>query len=109
MKRRELRTHCAFFRWGTVPGLVLAGCSAQGKGDPKAEAPPPAEVEHVQSAGLFKVDDPGKFPLATAGEIDAAPELNVTGVVSADVSRTIPVITLASGRVIEVLARWGIP
>ena len=87
--------------------LVLAGCSAQGKGDPKAEAPPPAEVEHVQSAGLFKVDDPSKFPLATAGRIDAAPELNVTGVVSPDVSRTIPVITLASGRVIEVLARLG--
>jgi cobalt-zinc-cadmium efflux system membrane fusion protein len=87
--------------------LALAGCSAQGKGDPKAEAPPPAQVEHVESAGLFKVDDPAKFPLATAGEIDAAPELNVTGVVSADVSRTIPVITLASGRVIEVLARLG--
>jgi membrane fusion protein, heavy metal efflux system len=106
MKRREL-----------IPGLLalpalclalaLAGCSAQGKGDPKAEAPPPAQVEPVQSAGLFKVDDPSKFPLATAGEIDAAPELHVTGLVSADVSRTIPVITLASGRVIEILARLG--
>jgi cobalt-zinc-cadmium efflux system membrane fusion protein len=87
--------------------LVLAGCSAQGKSDPKAEAPPPAEVEHVQGAGMFKVDDPSKFPLVAAGEIDVAPELNVTGVVSADISRTIPVITLASGRVIEVLARLG--
>jgi cobalt-zinc-cadmium efflux system membrane fusion protein len=87
--------------------LALAGCNAQGKGDPKAEAPPPAQVEHVQGAGLFKVDDPAKFPLATAGEIDVAPELNVTGLVSADVARTIPVITLASGRVIEVDARLG--
>jgi len=87
--------------------FALAGCSAQGKGDPKAEAPPPAQVEHVESAGLFKVDDPGKFPLAAAGEIDVAPELNVTGVVGADISRTIPVITLASGRVIEVDARLG--
>ena len=56
---------------------------------------------------MFKVDDPSKFPLVAAGEIDVAPELNVTGVVSADISRTIPVITLASGRVIEVLARLG--
>jgi cobalt-zinc-cadmium efflux system membrane fusion protein len=87
--------------------LILAGCSAQGHADPKAEAPPPAEVEHVQNAGLFKVDDPSKFPLATAGERDEAPELNVTGVVSADVSRQIPVISLASGRVIEVHARLG--
>jgi len=87
--------------------LVMAGCNAQGKGDPKAEAPPPAEVEHVATAGLFKVDDPGKFPLATAGERDAAPELNVTGVVAADVSRNIPVVTLATGRVAEIHARLG--
>jgi cobalt-zinc-cadmium efflux system membrane fusion protein len=87
--------------------LILAGCNAQGKGDPKAEAPPPAEVEHVQNAGLFKVDDPSKFPLATAGEYAAAPELNVTGVVAADVSRNIPVITLATGRVAEIDARLG--
>ncbi|MGA2131439.1 MAG: efflux RND transporter periplasmic adaptor subunit [Bryobacteraceae bacterium] len=87
--------------------LLLAGCSAEGKGDPKAEAPPPAQVEHVQNAGLFKVDDPSKFPLVTAGEHSAAPELNVTGVVSADVSRNIPVITLATGRVTELHARLG--
>jgi membrane fusion protein, heavy metal efflux system len=87
--------------------LLLAGCSAQGKGDPKAEAPPPAQVEQVQNAGLLKVDDPSKFPLATAGEHDAAPELKVTGVVGADVSRNIPVITLASGRVTEIHARLG--
>jgi cobalt-zinc-cadmium efflux system membrane fusion protein len=87
--------------------LLLVGCNAQGKGDPKAEAPPPAQVEHVQNAGLLKVDDPSKFPLATAGEHDAAPELKVTGVVGADVSRNIPVITLASGRVTEIHARLG--
>jgi membrane fusion protein, heavy metal efflux system len=87
--------------------LTLAGCNAQGKGNPKQEAPPPAQVERVPAAGLFQVDDPSKFPLAIAGRIEEAPELNVTGVVSADVSRTIPVITLATGRVIEILARLG--
>jgi cobalt-zinc-cadmium efflux system membrane fusion protein len=86
--------------------LLLAGCSAQGKGDPKAEAPPPAQVEQVQN-GFLTVDDPSKFPLATAGEHDAASELKVTGVVGADVSRNIPVITLASGRVTEIHARLG--
>ena len=114
MKRRELTTGPLWPPVNSIPAalclalaVLLAGCSAEGKGDPKAEAPPPAQVEHVQTAGLFKVDDPSRFPLVAAGEIDAAPELNVTGVVSADVSRTIPVITLASGRVIEVLARLG--
>ncbi len=85
----------------------LTGCSAEGKGDPKAEAPPPADVIRVQDAGLFKVAGPDQFPLAAAGEHTAAPELNVTGVVSADVSRNIPVITLATGRVTEVHARLG--
>jgi cobalt-zinc-cadmium efflux system membrane fusion protein len=87
--------------------LLLAGCNAQGKPDAKAEAPPPVEVEHIQNAGLLKVDDPGKFPLVTAAEHDAASELKVTGVVTADVSRSIPVITLASGRVTEIHARLG--
>ena len=42
----------------SVLAVLLAGCSAEGKGDPREEAPPPAEVEHVHNAGLFKVDDP---------------------------------------------------
>ena len=87
--------------------VVWAGCGAEGKGDPREEAPPPAVVEHVHSAGLFKVDDPSKFPLAVAGQIDVAPELNVTGVISVDVSRNIPVVTLATGRVVQVFARLG--
>lgn len=86
---------------------LLAGCGAQGKSDPKAEEPPPAEVEHVQNGGLIKVDEPGKFPLVAAGKNDAAPELDVTGVVSADVSRNVPVVTLATGRVTEIDARLG--
>jgi membrane fusion protein, heavy metal efflux system len=101
MKRRDLIFFTPYL------ALVLAGCGAQGKSDPKAEAPPPAEVERVANAGQFKVDDPTKFPLATAGERRAAPELNVTGVVGADVSRNIPVVTLATGRVAEIHARLG--
>jgi cobalt-zinc-cadmium efflux system membrane fusion protein len=53
------------------------------------------------------VDHPEQFPLATAGEYIAAPELNVTGVVSPDVSRQVPVPSLASGRVVEIDARLG--
>ncbi len=90
-----------------LASIWLSGCGAQGKTDPKAEAPPPAEVERVPTAGLFKVDDPKKFPLVAAGSRSAAPSLDVTGVVSADVSRNIPVVTLASGRIAEIHARLG--
>ena len=78
-----------------------------GKTDAAAEAPPPAQVEREQDAAGFKVDHPEQYALATAGEYSAAPELNVTGTVSPDVSRNIPVISIASGRVVDIRARLG--
>jgi len=55
----------------------------------------------------FKVEHPEQFPLAKAGEHIAAPELNVTGVVSPDVSRQVPVPSLATGRILEIDVRLG--
>jgi cobalt-zinc-cadmium efflux system membrane fusion protein len=69
--------------------------------------PHPATVEPDMDANNIKVDHPEQFPLATAGEYVASPELNVTGVVSPDVSRQVPVPSLASGRVVEIDARLG--
>lgn len=87
--------------------LALAGCRAKGQPDPKAEAPPPAQIENETDVNLVKVDHPEQFPLATAELRRTAPELQVTGVVSADVSRNVPVISLASGRVVEIHAKLG--
>jgi cobalt-zinc-cadmium efflux system membrane fusion protein len=86
--------------------LFVTGCN-EGKPDPKAEAPPPASVQPDLDANNFKVDHPEQFPLATAAEYKAAPALNVTGVVQPDISRAVPVISLAAGRVVEVKARLG--
>jgi cobalt-zinc-cadmium efflux system membrane fusion protein len=86
---------------------LLSSCASGGKADPAAEAPPPAQVEREQDAGEFRVDHPEQFPLATAGKHEAPPELNVTGAVSPDVSRNIPVVSLASGRVVDIRARLG--
>ena len=69
--------------------------------------PHPAAVEPDMDANNLKVDHPEQFPVVTAGEYLAAPELNVTGVVSPDVSRQVPVPSLASGRVVEIDARLG--
>src|ERR1700738_3664698 len=79
-------------------GFFLCGCNADVKADPKAEMPPAPVVEHESDINVVKVDHPEQFPLATAGQHNAAPELKVTGAVSPDVSRNIPVISLASGR-----------
>jgi cobalt-zinc-cadmium efflux system membrane fusion protein len=89
--------------------LALSGCGAKGgtPKDEKSEAPPPAQVEQEPDASLVKVDHPEQFPVVTATSRAAAPELNVTGAVTADVSRSVPVISLASGRVVDIRARLG--
>ncbi len=87
-------------------GLFTLGCN-QTKANPADEAPPPTQVEHEENGVAFEIDHPEQYPLATAGEHEAAPELNATGTVSPDVSRNIPVVSVASGRVIEIQARLG--
>jgi cobalt-zinc-cadmium efflux system membrane fusion protein len=88
--------------------LVLAGCGAKGKEpDPALGAPPPAKVEQEPDSNTVKVDHPEQFPVVAAVQRITSPELNVTGVVSADVARNVPVISLASGRVVEIRARLG--
>jgi cobalt-zinc-cadmium efflux system membrane fusion protein len=87
--------------------LSLASCGNGVKADPKAEAPPNTAIEQEQDVNVVKVDNPEKFPLVVAQSHSSAPELNVTGVVSADVSRSVPVISLASGRVVDIRARLG--
>jgi cobalt-zinc-cadmium efflux system membrane fusion protein len=86
--------------------LVFGGCGS-GKEDFAAEAPPQAQVEPEQNANLIQVDHPEQFPLATAAAYNSRAELVVTGAVAPDISRNVPVISLASGRVVDIHARLG--
>ncbi len=95
---------------GLAFSLFLGGCERKvnAQANLLAEtAPPRAVVEPDTNASNFQVAHPDQFPLATAGAHIAAPELNVTGAVNPDVSRNVPVISLASGRVVEIDARLG--
>jgi len=88
--------------------LAISGCGGtQAKGEATDTGPHPAVVEADVNADNFKVDHPERFPVVTASERMAAPQLNVTGVVSPDVSRQVPVPSLASGRVLEINAQLG--
>jgi cobalt-zinc-cadmium efflux system membrane fusion protein len=89
-----------------VIALLAGGCHAS-QGDPKAEAPPPLKLRQVEDRNVFDVDRPERFPLVTAVPHTTTSELKVTGTVSPDVSRNVPVISLVSGRVIEIRARVG--
>jgi cobalt-zinc-cadmium efflux system membrane fusion protein len=78
-----------------------------GKSNPAAEAPPPLKLEKIQDRNVFQVDQPEKYQLTQAVESLSAPELKVTGTVNPDISRAVPVISLATGRVVQIDARLG--
>jgi cobalt-zinc-cadmium efflux system membrane fusion protein len=84
--------------------VSLASCKAKPKGD---GAPPPAQVVHMSDMNVITVDAnaASRFPLVAAGQIDAADEVNATGSVLPDVSREVPVISMANGRVVDIKAR----
>jgi cobalt-zinc-cadmium efflux system membrane fusion protein len=86
--------------------LLLQACSSV-KGDTPDGAPPPAKVVPFPDAALFSVDHPEQFPLAVAAERPSTSELVVTGTVTPDVSRNVPVVSLASGRVMVIHTRLG--
>jgi cobalt-zinc-cadmium efflux system membrane fusion protein len=90
----------------SVAILFLCSCG-NGKSDPNAGAPPPLKVERAEDRNVFQVDHPDKFPLTTAAERVTTSQLTATATVNPDISRTVPVISLATGRVVEIKARLG--
>jgi cobalt-zinc-cadmium efflux system membrane fusion protein len=98
-------------------GLLLNGCSSvhgqatATSGDQAGAAtdgaPPPPNVVPGADASLFTVDHPEQFPLAGATEHRTTSELVVTGTVTPDIARNVPVVSLASGRVMAIHARLG--
>jgi len=84
--------------------LGVSGCKAKDEGD---GAPPAAKVIQVADMNLITIDkdDVAKFPLATAEKVESASELKATGTVFPDISREVPVISLANGRVVDIKTR----
>jgi cobalt-zinc-cadmium efflux system membrane fusion protein len=102
MNRRDF----AILSLPLIVALFSTGCSG-GKSDPQAEAPPPLKVERVEDRNVFQVDHAERFQLTQAAEYVATPQLRVTGTVNPDISRAVPVISIATGRVVEIDARLG--
>jgi cobalt-zinc-cadmium efflux system membrane fusion protein len=86
--------------------LTTAGCN-ESKPNFQAEAPPPLKLQKVEDRNLFKVDHPEQFTLTEAAAHVATSQLKATGTVNPDISRTVPVISLATGRIVEIGARLG--
>jgi cobalt-zinc-cadmium efflux system membrane fusion protein len=86
--------------------LATIGCKSD-KVDADAEAPPPAKVIPGVDVSFFAVEHPELYPIVTATQYQAQSQLPVTGTVFPDIARTVPVISLASGRVVDIRARLG--
>src|ERR1035438_2437502 len=83
--------------------LALTACEK--KFNPAEGAPPQTQVVPTGDMSLVTVDKPGQFPVVPADKVEASAELNVTGSVFPDIAREVPVISLASGRVVDIKAR----
>ncbi|HEX4769491.1 MAG TPA: efflux RND transporter periplasmic adaptor subunit [Bryobacteraceae bacterium] len=90
-----------------LSAVFLAGCGAKAKVDEATAAPPTANVQVVPDLNLIKVDQPERFSLITAAEQREPLQVNANGVVSPDIERSIPVISLAAGRVVQISAKLG--
>ena len=96
----------------TCAGLIglMVGChKADETKRESAEAPPeaPAVVQSGAGNGSVHVDKPEQFPLVAASARQTVSTLNVTGSVSPDVSRELPVLSLANGRVVSLKVGLG--
>jgi membrane fusion protein, heavy metal efflux system len=86
--------------------LGLSGCKHEAASE-SAEAPPAAQVEEVGGSNLVHADGAGRFSLVQASSQPVRSKLQVTGSVNPDVSREIPVLSLANGRVVALHVGLG--
>ena len=90
--------------WLPAGAICLSGCKK--KEDTSGEGPQAVAVVHAQPDEV-QVTGPSHFALVYATSKNIVSKLQVTGSVSPDVSRELPVLSLANGRVVALLVGLG--
>src|ERR1700730_11019890 len=91
----------------SIPVLLVVVACDSAHGGPAAEAPPAATVLADVNVGLFFVAHPQQDPVVAPPPYSTVHKLMVTGTVNPDIARNVPVISLATGRVVAIHARLG--
>ena len=91
----------------TAVCVALVACKAKKEFDPADGAPPAAQTVESSSGDVVKIDKPDRFALASATTQQVTSGINATGSVNPDVSREIPVLSLANGRVVALHVGLG--
>ena len=82
--------------------VTLAGC-----GKSKAEPSADTKIEANSDPNVFTLPHPEQFPLVEVELRKVSDELHVNGVIAPDVNRSVPVVSLGGGRVVEIKAKLG--
>jgi cobalt-zinc-cadmium efflux system membrane fusion protein len=83
--------------------LVLSNMACSRAGS----EPPKTQVITSPDPNVIQMDAPERFPVAEVSNRQVFDELHVNGVVTPDVNRTVPVLSLSGGRAVDIRARLG--
>ncbi len=107
MTPRQATLPC-FIGSSLLLALALAGCKHQEPNKEAREAPPPTpQVVETGGSGQVHVEAPERFQLTSTATVQATSKLDVTGSVTPDISRELPVLSLANGRVLALHVTLG--
>jgi cobalt-zinc-cadmium efflux system membrane fusion protein len=83
--------------------LLLTGCS----GSKSALDPSQVKVEKAPDPSVVEVQHPEQFSLVTVEQRPTAEEMLVNGVLAPDVNKSVPVLSLAGGRAVNIRVKLG--
>ena len=81
---------------------MFSACSAN-----KAETTSDKVVETNTDPNVFVMKDASQFPVGPVQTRDVYDEMHANGVISPDINREVPVVSLGGGRVVEIRAKLG--
>lgn len=107
MKNRLSQRRRARVRIGGLLPLLLAGSLFSACSRTKVDPVSGSVVEANTDPNLFTMQHPEQFPLAPTQVRKVSDEVHVNGVIAPDINRSVPVVSLGGGRVVEIKAKLG--
>ena len=107
MKNRINQRRRALAYAGRLFPLLLAVAFFSACSKTTAEPSAGAVIETNTDPNVFTMQNPGQFPLTTVEVRKVSDEIHVNGVIAPDVNRSVPVVSLGGGRVVEIKAKLG--
>ena len=107
MKNRMSLPGQALARAAALLPLLLAAVMFSACSKTTAEPAARAVVETNSDPNVFTLQNAGQFPLAMVEVRKVSDEIHLNGVIAPDVNRSVPVVSLGGGRVVEIKAKLG--